>query len=99
MFRGLEKGTPTKIRFSLGALDTIEEGREVDQLGARLHEIEVENLLASHGQRIRFSSASHKRIYAGPSKHPGQPMKHPCRAMEPPPKRVEHADPRRQQRN
>src|SRR6185436_13384135 len=93
------KCAPAKIRFSFRALNAIEKRRKVDQLCARLHEIEVENLLASHGRRIRPSSASHKRIYAGLLKQASQPMKNPRRAIEPPPERVEQTHPRREQRD
>jgi hypothetical protein len=42
------KSGEAKIRLSLRAVDPVKEGRELNELAAGVHEVQVENLLASH---------------------------------------------------
>jgi hypothetical protein len=42
------KSGKTKIRLSLRAVDPVKEGCELNELAAGVHEVQVENLLASH---------------------------------------------------
>jgi len=58
-----------KVWLALAALDAIEEGRDVDQLRARLHEIKVENLLACHAASIRAGFLLHKISGTEPEHH------------------------------
>src|SRR5882724_11255291 len=41
-----------EVFFALSALDSIDEGCEIDQFAASIHEIKIQNLLACHAQRI-----------------------------------------------
>jgi hypothetical protein len=46
--QGRSKRGHSKIFAALGAVHTINEGRQIDQLAPGIHEIKVENLLAHH---------------------------------------------------
>ena len=52
---GQTQGLETKIGFARGPIDAIEESSQIDQLGAILHEIKIEHLLACH--KLKFCSA------------------------------------------
>ena len=45
----LAKCLEPKIRLAFRAIHTIEKRRDVDELRARVHEVEIEDLLAGHG--------------------------------------------------
>ena len=47
---GRAKSVQAEVRLAFAAIDAIEEGRDVDQLRPRIHEVKVEDLLASHGK-------------------------------------------------
>jgi hypothetical protein len=44
------KGLEAEVPLSLRAINAIEEGCELDELAAGIHEIQVENLLSGHGR-------------------------------------------------
>ena len=46
--KGSAKGFHAKIFFAFGAIDAIDERGDVEQLGAGVHEVKVQNLLACH---------------------------------------------------
>src|SRR6266853_2289353 len=56
----LAKCGEAEIRFALPSIDAIEKRRDVDQLRARVHEVEIEELLAGHGFKIKLEIRSSK---------------------------------------
>ncbi len=60
VFERIDECVPGENPVRLRAFHAIEKRREVDQLRARLHEIEVENLLASHAARLPVAIAVDK---------------------------------------
>ena len=45
---GLAEGAHAEIFFAFGAVDSVHESGDVEQLGASVHEVKVENLLTCH---------------------------------------------------
>src|SRR5437867_243674 len=49
--QGLVEGFEAEVPFAFGALNPVKEGRQINQLAAGVHEVEIENLLACHNVR------------------------------------------------
>lgn len=57
MQRGPE-GLESKIRGTITAIDPIEKRSDIDQLSPRIHEIEIEEFLAVHEEKMGAAEAS-----------------------------------------
>ena len=67
----LTKGLQTEVGRPLGPIHAIQERREFDELAARIHEIEVQHLLPSHGLEPT-SDRSHWEARDAPDPQPRQ---------------------------
>src|SRR5688500_3225417 len=47
------EGGKAEVRFALGAVEAVQKRGDVDQLRSRVHEVEIEELLAGHHRRTK----------------------------------------------
>ena len=48
VFHGFAEGGEAEVGVAIGAVEAVEEGRDLDEAKAGVHEVEVEDLLACH---------------------------------------------------
>ena len=65
--QGLHEGVKTEIRFSFRAVETVEKGGQINQLGARFEIIKVQQLATVHdADIISIQHDDHKGTIAHP---------------------------------